>query len=135
MQASSQQLRFRDPRQGRIDIVPGRLRQGHRGEEQLGLALRLETPLVRLGAYLSHDQVHTLAALSAHPTLVLCLAYTGIRWGEATALRVRHINFLRRRLKVEENAVKVGSIIHLGTTKGRERRSVPSPELLSAGLA
>ena len=84
--------------------------------------------------YLSHDQVHTLAGLSAHPTLVLCLAYTGIRWGEATALRARHINFLRRRLNVEENAVKVGAIIHLGTTKGHERRSVPYPELLSAGL-
>jgi len=29
--------------------------------------------------YLSHDQVATLAACSAHPALVLTLAYTGLR--------------------------------------------------------
>ena len=34
--------------------------------------------------YLSHDQVATLAACSAYPTLILNLAYTGLRWGEAT---------------------------------------------------
>jgi integrase len=45
--------------------------------------------------YLSHDQVATLAACSGHPTMVLTLAYTGLRWGEATALRVRSVNRLR----------------------------------------
>ena len=33
--------------------------------------------------YLSHDQVHELAAASKYPVLVL--AYCGLRWGEATA--------------------------------------------------
>lgn len=38
--------------------------------------------------YLTHDQVATLAARSAYPTLVLTLAYCGLRWGEATGLHL-----------------------------------------------
>jgi len=85
--------------------------------------------------YLTHDQVHTLANASAHPDLVLVLAYTGLRWGEATALRVRHVNELRRRLHVEENAVLVKWEIHVGTPKTHERRSVPYPSFLSKRIA
>ena len=81
--------------------------------------------------YLSHEQVHTLAANSAHPTLVLVLAYTGLRWGEATALRVRHVSPARRRLNIEENAVLVKWEIHVGTPKTHERRSVPYPARLA----
>ncbi len=85
-------------------------------------------------AYLTHDQVHRLAAESAHPTLVLTLAYTGLRWGEATALRVRHVNLLRRRLHIEENAVQVNNTIHVGTPKTHEIRTVPFPAFLSPHL-
>lgn len=81
--------------------------------------------------YLSHEQVGTLAANSAHPTLVLVLAYTGLRWGEATALRVRHVSPARHRLNIEENAVLVKWEIHVGTPKTHERRSVPYPERLA----
>lgn len=80
--------------------------------------------------YLSHDQVATLAACSGHPTMVLTLAYTGLRWGEATALRVRSVNRLRRRFVIEENAVMVGYEIHVGTPKTHKARSVPYPERL-----
>jgi integrase len=81
--------------------------------------------------YLTHDQVATLAACSAHPTLVLTLAYTGLRWGEATGLRVRSVNRLRRRFVIEENAVMIGYEIHVGTPKTHERRSVPYPGRLA----
>ena len=81
--------------------------------------------------YLSHEQVRALATCSAHPTLVLVLAYTGLRWGEATALRVRTVNHTRRRLNVEENAVLVRWDIHVGTPKSHERRSVPYPQQLA----
>ncbi|WP_416779306.1 tyrosine-type recombinase/integrase [Microbacterium lacticum] len=73
----------------------------------------------------------TLAACSAHPTLVLTLAYTGLRWGEVTALRVRSVNRLRRRFVVEENAVMIGYEIHVGTPKTHKSRSVPYPERLT----
>ena len=86
-------------------------------------------------AYLTIDQVQLLAAESRHPALVLVLAYTGLRWGEATALRVRHVNQLRRRLHVEENAVIVSNVIHVGTPKSWEHRSVPYPKFLDAHIA
>jgi hypothetical protein len=46
------------------------------------------------------------------------LAYTGIRWGEAVAPRVRDVEFLRRRLSVSENAVQLGVNHAVGVTKG-----------------
>ena len=61
----------------------------------------------RRHVYLSADDVHRLAdAAGDHRALVLTLAYCGIRWGEAIALRVRDVEFLRRRLSVSENAVQ-----------------------------
>ncbi|GAA2533230.1 hypothetical protein GCM10009860_11600 [Microbacterium mitrae] len=85
--------------------------------------------------YLTHQQVATLAETSAHPTLVLFLAYTGLRWGEATALRVKHVDALRRRVNVEENAVMVGAVVHVGTPKTHETRSVPYPAFLALQIA
>ncbi|WP_404433907.1 site-specific integrase [Microbacterium lacus] len=86
----------------------------------------------RRRVYLSHDQVATLAACSAHPTMVLTLAYTGLRWGEATGLRVRSVNRLRRRFVIEENAVMIAYEIHVGTPKTHEKRSVPYPQRLAS---
>ena len=52
-------------------------------------------------------RVARLAAESGQQqALVLTLAYTGIRWGEAVALRMRDVQFLRRRLTVADNAVQ-----------------------------
>lgn len=85
--------------------------------------------------YLSHEQVHALAAASKYPGLVLVLAYCGIRWGEATALRVKHLDMLRRRLMIEENAVQVGSVIEVGTPKNHKKRTVPFPRFLGEHLA
>lgn len=72
-----------------------------------------------------------MAACSAYPTMVLTLAYTGLRWGEATGLRVRSVNRLRRRFVIEENAVMIAYEIHVGTLKTHEKRSVPYPERLA----
>lgn len=82
-------------------------------------------------AYLTHEQVGQLAAEAKHPELVVFLAYTGLRWGEATGLRVKHVDLARRRLNVEENAVEVGSIIEIGTPKTHEKRQVRYPAFLS----
>lgn len=87
-------------------------------------------------AYLTVDQVELLASNAGeHAALVATLAYTGLRWGEATALRVRHFNALKRRLAVEENAVRVGSAIVVGTPKTHEARTVPVPAFLVDELA
>jgi integrase len=86
--------------------------------------------------YLTHAEVERLAlAAGAYSTLVYLAAYTGLRWGELTGLRVRDVDALRRRLAVNENAVRVGASIHVGTPKTHELRSVPYPDFLSLPIA
>lgn len=86
--------------------------------------------------YLTHERVDLLATSSGpHDTLVLVLAYTGLRWGEATGLRVKDVDPLRRRLTVTQNAVRVGGKIVVGTPKSHEARTVPFPAFLSERLA
>ncbi|MGF0310969.1 tyrosine-type recombinase/integrase [Rhodococcus sp. IEGM1428] len=86
--------------------------------------------------YLSHTEVHELAAASGqHRVLVFVLAYCGIRWGEAIGLRVRHLDLLRKRLNVVDNAVQVDNKIHVGTPKSHKTRAVPVPAFLVGELA
>lgn len=87
--------------------------------------------------YLNDAEVAKLAAAIKDPqlaVLVLVLAYTGIRWGEAIGLRVKHVNFLRHRLHIRENAVQVDGEIHTGEPKSWERRTVPFPAFLTKAL-
>lgn len=86
--------------------------------------------------YLTHDQVSALAmAAGGRGTLILTLAYCGLRWGEAVGLRVKDLDMLRRRINVTVNAVEVGDRIEVGTPKTHKRRSVPFPALLALPLA
>ncbi|MEY9851247.1 integrase [Leifsonia sp. EB41] len=86
--------------------------------------------------YLTHEQVDALAREAGqYATLVRVLAYTGIRWGEASGLRVKHLDMLRGRLQVDENAVKVGTEVIVGSPKSHRVRSVPFPRFLAESLA
>ena len=86
--------------------------------------------------YLTAAQVEILAhEAGEYGTLVYVLAYTGIRTGEATGLRVQSLDMLRRRMLIQENAVRIGSDIVVGTPKSHENRSVPYPAFLSEPLA
>ena len=73
---------------------------------------------------------HLLKAEDHLAHLLYFLAYTGLRWGEATALRVSDVNLARRRVTVQENAVLVGGTIHTGSPKTHATRSVPYPDFL-----
>ena len=90
----------------------------------------------KANVYLTHAQVNALAeaAPADKRALVLTLAYTGLRWGEATALRVQSVTDVPRRLHVTENAVTVAGLIHMGTPKTHEKRTVPYPEFLADDL-
>lgn len=102
------------------------------------LARGVDLPRKRKKAhvYLTHRQVDALAREAGqYATLVRVLAYTGIRWGEAAGLRVKHLDMLRRRLQVDENAVKVGMEVIVGTPKSHRVRSVPFPAFLAEDLA
>lgn len=87
-------------------------------------------------AYLSHQQVELLAQCARDKgTLVRFLCYTGLRWGEAVALRVREVDQMKRRVSVVENAVRVGGKIIVGTPKSHHARRVPVPAFLAYELA
>lgn len=86
--------------------------------------------------YLSHEQVLNMATVAGHyGPLVLTLAYTGIRWGEAAGLQVRHVDFKRRRLMIERNVVELSTgAFDVTTPKSGRARSVPFPAFLEPYL-
>lgn len=84
--------------------------------------------------FLSHEQVDRLAAACAEYELfVRLLAYTGLRWGEATALQVKRVDPLRRRLHVVRTAIDLGEVSY-GTPKSHQQRWVPVPRSLMNAL-
>jgi integrase len=86
--------------------------------------------------YLSHTQVQLLADESrSNGTLVLLLAYTGVRWGEAVGLKVSNVDMQRRRILIRTNAANVRGVIISGTPKSHESRNVPFPAFLAEPLA
>lgn len=90
----------------------------------------------RAHIYLTHTEVEALATASGqNGTIIRTLAYTGLRWGELAALKVEHLDFLRSRINVVENAVDTGGVIEVGTPKTHERRSVPMPRFLIEELS
>ena len=71
--------------------------------------VKLPRKVSREHRYLTHEQVSELAiAAGEKGTLVLLLAYCGLRWGEAAGLRVKDVDLVRRRLLIAQNAVEVG---------------------------
>jgi integrase len=86
--------------------------------------------------FLSHDQVAALAeACERYSILVRFLAYTGLRGGEASALRVSRLDLLRRRVTVAVAFSEVRGELVEGTPKNHQRRSVPIPRFLIDELA
>lgn len=82
-------------------------------------------------SYLSMEQVELLAnACGNRASLVFGLAYTGLRWGEITGLRLRDFDPEKKRFTVNENAVDVGGKIEVGTPKTHKTRPVPVPDFL-----
>ena len=62
---------------------------------------------------------------------MMSAALASLRWGEATALRIRDVDTVQRRIKVHENAVSVSGTIHVGTPKTHQARAVPYPAFLN----
>lgn len=84
--------------------------------------------------FLSHEQVENLAVSSRYTGLVRFLAYTGLRWGEATALRVRSVDAARRRVNIREAVAEVNGAHVLGGVKSHERRTVAYPDFLDEAI-
>lgn len=59
----------------------------------------------------------------------------GLRWGEAAALRVSDVDFLRRQVRLHCNAVKVGGRFEVGSLKSNKSRTVVLPGFVVDALA
>jgi hypothetical protein len=79
--------------------------------------------------YLTHEQLYRVAVASGRlRTLILVLGYCGLRFGEAAALRVEHVDLEARRIKVRRSVTSVRKLgLVEGPTKNHESRSVPIP--------
>ena len=88
--------------------------------------------------YLTHAQVAALstsAAQEQHAVMIELFSYSGPRWGEAVAIRVRHLNMLRKRIRIEDNAVIVKGEYEFGTPKSGAAREIPIPPHLLNRIA
>jgi integrase len=87
--------------------------------------------------FLTPEQVVALAD-TIEPrfrALVLCAAYSGMRAGELSALKLQRVDFLRGRIKVTEAHSEVRGRLETKTTKSRRKREVPIPRALVDELA
>jgi len=99
--------------------------------------VRLPKRVDREMRLLTPAEVEALATAidGRYRVLVDLLAYTGLRFGEAVALKVKRLDLLRGTCEVVESGTEVGSRLEWGTTKGGERRTVRPPRFLAADLA
>jgi integrase len=102
----------------------------------LARGVKLPARAPRRNVYLTPAQLSRLADESGrYQSLVLLLGVGGLRWGEAAALRIGHIDFLRRRLELHRNAVQVGSAFVVGSLKSNKNRTVVLPSFVTDALA
>src|SRR4051794_33606254 len=86
--------------------------------------------------FLTRTEVERLAdAAGGDGDVVRLLAYTGLRFGEMAALRVRPGGFLRKRLTVAESATEGGGTVAYGAPKTHQQRTVPIPAVLLQPLS
>jgi integrase len=98
--------------------------------------VKLPKPSPRRNVYLTADQLRRLADESGdYRSLVLLLGVGGLRWGEAAALRVCDVDFLRRRIELHRNAVQIGHGFAVGSLKNNKSRAVVLPAFVMDALA
>lgn len=93
-------------------------------------------PRDRENTYLNHEQVRALADASGdYSLMILVMAYTGVRFGEVTELRVKDVNLVTRRLHVRRAVSDVRGRLVVGPPKSGEPREIPIPEFLVERLS
>ena len=101
------------------------------------VGVKLPRMQVREMRFLAPEEVEALAAAIREPygVLVYTLAYGGVRWGEAVALRRGRCELLRSRLHVVAALSETLEGLVFGPTKTYERRTVVVPGFLRDLLA
>ena len=96
----------------------------------------------RLHRYLTVDQLLAVADEAGHAriqpdskrAIVLLLGFCGLRWGEMCGLKVKDIDFARRRIHVRRNVTRIGGEWVETTPKSHEMRDVPMPRIVGDAL-
>lgn len=70
------------------------------------------------------------ASAAINRALILLLAYTGMRWGEAAALRIGRIDLAKRRIRIVSTVYEIGGSRHEGPPKSGKPRTVALPASL-----
>jgi integrase len=98
---------------------------------------RIKPPKLHTGEqrFLTHAELFRLAiecgkTQDQYRVMVLLVGYTGLRFGEVAALRVRRLDLDKARLEIAENAPDNGGVIELVPPKSHKRRTVPFPRFL-----
>ncbi|MGA7270088.1 MAG: site-specific integrase [Acidimicrobiia bacterium] len=85
--------------------------------------------------FLTADELRSLAVeCGDYGPLVWFLGWSGLRFGEATALRVGRVDPARRRVRVEEAATEVAGRLIFGLPKTHEARTVIVPKFVIAAI-
>jgi integrase len=88
--------------------------------------LAMPKPVPSDHVYLDHSQVAKLAAAAGeYGPLILMASYTGLRWGEVSALRTRRVDLEARRAHVVKAFAEDGGELYEDTPKSWARRKVP----------
>ena len=88
--------------------------------------------------FLDADEIEALADAidPRYRTLILAAAYTGLRFGELAALETRHLDMLRRTLRVDQTLTEVRGKLSVGPAKtAAARRTVALPRFLVEEIA
>lgn len=131
-------------------LAPGSVRQAHRvlslildeavkdGRLARNPAARVPLPRPRRlqPRFLTARQVARLIdAAGDHALVIAVLAFCGLRFGELAALKVRHVDSLRRRFVIAESVTEVAGRLVWSAPKSHHSRSVPYPPSLSEQIA
>ncbi len=94
--------------------------------------VKLPAEVVRQHPYLTFDEIDELIAAfdPRFRSLVAFLTFTGLRFGEAAALRVGDVDFSLRRVNVSIAVAEVSGYLHEGPTKNRKLRPVAMPAFI-----
>lgn len=94
---------------------------------------RLPRAKPRTMVIVSPEQLERLVASMNPPNdlITLTLAYTGIRWGELAALRVKNLELDNRTIRISESLAEVSGELIFDTTKTHRARTVALPGFLA----
>ncbi|ODU02485.1 MAG: integrase [Pseudonocardia sp. SCN 72-86] len=100
------------------------------------IGVPMPRPALTAHRYLDHSEVAMLAKeCGDYSPLVRFLSYTGLRWGEAAALRVGSVDLTRRRVAVVASVTEVNGHLVWGSPKTHARRTVPLPRFVAQAIA